>query len=343
MTGSKLFIVIAALLIVIGCSKKLDEEELEAIIQHSLQLALEGKHKEAIKYVEENTPPKQRGFRYYYLHGLVLQMESPLYNLQKYNADYLKAYELEPDNYHILVSLGQSYNILADWENAVIYLEKAVEIYTQNPNKKSDPYNSLFSAYYSLDEFEKAFIAIERAIEITPDKAWNYLDKGLILSQLEGLEPLIEYYQKAVSMDPENLMFPKYYGNRLIEMGLDDMAIEHFNKFLAIDENYYWAYADLGYIRMVNGDWEGGKEYFDRSYSILHDDPLTLMYLAFYYYFQGNLPKALDFQLDYRLSMEKSVLIYGLKTAEEFEEYFADDKLFQRLKAVVDEMKLATL
>jgi len=327
----KIVIVCVLLAIFVGCMGNRDDEELESLIEQSRQISKGGQYKEARIYLEENIKEKERNADYYLYHGLYLEFESPLYNLQKYNADYLKAYELAPDDYRILLALGQSYNLLDDWENAIIYLEKAAALYPEVHPNNPDPYGSLSNAYYLLNEFEKALEANEKALEADPDKAWNYLDKGLILSHLEGLEPLIHYYEKAVSMEPENINLPKYYGNRLIEMGEDELARELFRKFLAIDEDYYWAYADLGYIRMANGDWEEGKEYLDKSLSMINNDPFTLMYLAFYHYFQGDLPKAFDFYLDFRLSMERNVIIYKPKSKKEFEEYFADDRLFQRL------------
>ena len=340
MTRKLLMLSVIILSLNYGCAEK-RKEEVRRIHNHSHQLATAGDFREAISYMEEHIKPKERDSIYYLYHGLYLSLKDPIYNLQKYHADYKKAYELDSKNYDIALSLGQSYGLLDDYQNAIFYLEKAVELYSESL-KPSNPYSSLSLAYYDSGDYDKAFEANKKALEISPYNAWNYLDKGLILSHLEGLEPLIENYQRAVEMDPDEIEFPKYYGNRLIEMGYDDLAVEHFNSFLAEDENASWCYADLGYIKMAQGDWEGGKELLDKAESIISNDTLTHMYLAFYYYFRGKIGRAYDYYVDYRLTLEKNTLIHRPKSVKEFEEFFADDRLFQRLQKINSEQEAAS-
>ena len=261
-------------LIFVGCSErrearlKAERNEIYEILVTASEISDEGKHREAYEYLESEVKESQRDWRYYFYHGLFLQLENPIYNLQRYTADYLKAHELSPDEYRPIVFLGVSYNLADDRESAILYLEKAAELF-DGSQPRGQPYDSLARAYYQIGDYDKAYEAIEKAIKFEPDNAWIYLEKGQILSQLEGLDPLVEYYQKAVEMDPNEIEFPKYYGNRLIEMGYDELAIEHFNSFLAKDEKANWCYADLGYIKMVQGDWEGGKELLDKAESCL--------------------------------------------------------------------------
>ena len=329
------------LLLISGCSEK-REARLEAarkeIHNTAHEMSKEGKYREAYKYLETGIKESQRDWVYYFYHGLYLQLENPIYNLQRSTADYLKAHELNPDEYRPAVFLGAAYNVTDDYESAILYLEKAVKLFdTSQP--EGHPYDSLASAYYNSGDYYKAFEANTKAIEFEPDDAWNYLDKGLILSHLEGLEPLIENYQRAVEMDPDEIEFPKYYGNRLIEMGYDELAVEHFNSFLAEDENASWCYADLGYIKMAQGDWERGKELLDKAESIGSNDRITHMYLAFYHYFRGKIGRAYDYYVDYRLTWEKNTLIHKPKSVKEFEEFFANVRLFQRLQKVNSEQE----
>jgi len=318
------------LLVFSGCLQR-REVKLNETHEAAYQMSQEGRHSEAAKYLESEIKEPKRDAKYYFYHGVYLQRDDPIYNVKRFLADFQKAYELKPDRYEVVLMLGGAYSLTDDVENSILYLEKAVELF-DDTFPIGHPYGGLAASYYRVGEYEKAYEVNEKAIELSPDNAWYYNRKGLILSQLEGLEPLMEYYQKAVEMDPDEIEFPKYYGNRLIEMEYDEMAIEHFNSFLAKDENASWCYADLGYIKMVQGDWEGGKELLDKAESIISNDTLTHMYMAFYEYFHGKLSRAYDYYVKYRLSLEKYTLIYRPKSVEEFEKFFAKQVLFQRLQ-----------
>lgn len=333
MKAKKILLIGIFFILLYGCVKQ-RQERIQDSMEQAKKLAIDGNYREALKFLEEHIKEKDRDTCYYLYHGLYQELDDVLYYLPRYHEDYLKAYELDPENYDVLLRLGLSCELLNDYEKAVSYLEEAVRLSPQSNRTDSNPYGSLAIAYLETGHYEKAYNTNEYAISLSPDNAWNYLRKGLILSHLKGLNPLVEYYKKACYMDPENIEFPKYYGNRLIEMGLYDLAIEHFNKFLAIDEEYYWAYADLGYIKMAQGDLEGGKSLLDKATAIFSNDPLILKYLGFYYHFSGLEQESYDYYSKYRLSMEKSVVILKIHSEKEFIDYFSDDALFRILEKV---------
>src|SRR5690625_264015 len=101
-------------------------------------------------------------------------------NFDKAEEMLLRAVEREPEDGHIIDSLGWLYYRLGDYDNAVVQLERAVELQPQDPVIN----DHLGDAYWRLDRRREAVIQWRRALSLDPDEdevplIERKLDEGL--------------------------------------------------------------------------------------------------------------------------------------------------------------------
>ena len=121
-------------------------------------------------------------------------------------------------NYKIYFFLGKSFIEKLEYDQALLYLNKCVEL---NPTL-ADGYTELGSVYFAQRNLEKAIAFNEKAIDLSPNhpKAHNnlgyiYFTMGNTLAVNNDKVKADEYYRKAIGLLEKALIFdPKLEGTR---------------------------------------------------------------------------------------------------------------------------------
>jgi tetratricopeptide (TPR) repeat protein len=287
-------------------------------------------YKAALEILEKKIRKIDRGYFYYFYHGFFTQEQ----NFEKYSSvalsDYLKAYKINPNTYDINSSIGFVYIVLKEYEQAIPYLERANELYSPESGAPP-PYWDLAEAYLHVGRLEDAFEMNTKAIEES-EYSWQYLQRGIILSQSGDLQALRGNYEIAKKIEPDNLSLHRGYALRLVEMGYTEEAYQLYSDWIKGNESYYdWCYADMGYILMLNGNWDKSIEFLKKAETINNNDILTLQYLSFYYFFNGDYDAAYEYEAKARLQNEPSGITHWKKTTDEFIEGYKNNWQFQKL------------
>ncbi|MCJ7578295.1 MAG: tetratricopeptide repeat protein, partial [candidate division Zixibacteria bacterium] len=104
-----------------------------------------------------------------------------------------------PEEKEAFFWLGLHYYKLRQFEEAVRYYNKAIEI---DPLYKF-AYNMLAYAYNEIGDFEKSIWAINKYISIAPDEANPYDTRADLYAYNGKLDQAIESYKKALEMKPD--------------------------------------------------------------------------------------------------------------------------------------------
>ncbi|MEJ2117043.1 MAG: tetratricopeptide repeat protein [Alphaproteobacteria bacterium] len=109
---------------------------------------------------------------------------------------------------------------------------------------------------YRLGKFEEAVVFIQQALEIVPDLAEAHSDLGVVLCELNRLEEARRACETAISLNPA--LHPAYsnLGNVLKSQGDYEGAAEAYRKALAISPDYASAHANLGVVLINLGQPE---------------------------------------------------------------------------------------
>jgi tetratricopeptide (TPR) repeat protein len=181
----------------------------------------------------------------------ILYAEALLNKLNYTTEDVLRArkqfnYIIKKDskNPKALVGLATTYSFFQDSEKAFKYINQALRI---DP-KYRDAYLLKGSIYRNLGNFERAVSSYETAVQQDPDFTIGYLWLGSMYEMKE--DPIcIEYYTTAYRIEPKNpdVMYSLAYAKQ--KFGKEKAATTLYRKMVRIDNTYYEAYFQIGYMK----------------------------------------------------------------------------------------------
>lgn len=154
-----------------------------------------------------------------------------------------KLVKKEPKNTLALVGLANTYTMFGDYENSFKYINKALRI---DP-KMRDAYNLKGTNYRLLGNFERTVSSYETAVQQDPKFYEGYLMLGSLYEFKE--DPIcIEYYTTAYKLQPKSadVLYSLAYAKQ--KFGKENDAKRLYRKMLKLDEKYYEAYFQQGFL-----------------------------------------------------------------------------------------------
>jgi serine/threonine protein kinase/tetratricopeptide (TPR) repeat protein len=104
-----------------------------------------------------------------------------------------------PEDKEVFLWLGSYYQEEQQFEEAVRYYNKAIEI---DPLYKL-VYNMLAYVYYYIEDFDKSILAINKYISLAPDEANPYDTRADLYAYNGKIDQAIESYKKALKIKPD--------------------------------------------------------------------------------------------------------------------------------------------
>jgi tetratricopeptide (TPR) repeat protein len=124
---------------------------------------------------------------------------------------------------------GDSYFYLGDFDKAIKYYNKGIELKPENPEAwvmKGD-------AYYFLGDCDEAIKTYDKALELEPDNKIVEVTlflKGISYACLEDHDEALKYVDQALELNPEYVDAWEMKGELLTEMGRTKEAKVCFDK-----------------------------------------------------------------------------------------------------------------
>jgi len=197
---------------------------------------------------------------------------------------YRKLLEKSPNDLELLLSLGNLYYSMKNYELAVHYLNMVPEI-VQNHR---DALANLALSYDSLDKPDKAFEAYQRAVEANP------LDKDLIFLfgahhyERKNFRQAIQLFERILELNPVDFEAMVNIGNAYLSMA------EHNKqklKNLNINENTNSSDEILQIKNKVILNYKMATPYLERALEIQYNQPNLWRNLAIAYINTGEKEK----------------------------------------------------
>jgi Flp pilus assembly protein TadD len=148
----------------------------------------------------------------------------------------------QPNYSEVLHLLGIITAQIGEHDNAVRYIEKAIQI---NPHMYFY-YNSLGLVLSDKGLFDEAIENYNKTLKLMPDNVAAYNNLGLALAEKGLLNEAVENYKKALILKPDDAEVYNNLGLALAEKGLLDEAVENYKKALMLAPDYAAAYNNLG-------------------------------------------------------------------------------------------------
>lgn len=194
---------------------------------------------------------------------------------------------------NLLFSLGTSYLAPGNYNSAISYFDKVIEITPQ----AAEAFINRSTAYYGLRDYQRAAQDLDKAIEIDPQSSMAYSNRGNIHRILEEFDHAIQDYDRAIELNP--VYSVAYFGRGVVYAALEknNLAIKDYQKAIEINPRYTDAYYNRGVVYSSIGKYNHAIQDFD---TVLKIDPkFERAYgeRGNVYYFLANYKRALrDFE-----------------------------------------------
>jgi protein O-GlcNAc transferase len=170
-------------------------------------------------------------------------------NLQKAEFIYKNILIKRPNDVDALHLLGVLRHQLGDYDSAITYIRKAIEI----DIGFAEGYNNLGNVIRDMGQIDEAEIYYQKALQIDPNFAIAYNNLGNIYTEKKLPDKAIFFLNKALQIDPNFAEALSNLGKVLDEIEHFDEAIACCQKAIQINPNYANAYYNLGTIFFNKG------------------------------------------------------------------------------------------
>ena len=170
------------------------------------------------------------------------------------------------DPSQIYFLLGKYYFNNNDYENAIKYLEKSIEL-SQDSAKG---YYNLGIAYYYNKEYSQAVQNLKKAVGLDPNYAKAHYSLALLYYKNNDLDNAINYLSKTIELEPSNpnanFDIAVAYVDRfrakesagVISSDLGDLrkGLQYYNKVLELDSEFAHASSNAKIVQEVLNTYE---------------------------------------------------------------------------------------
>lgn len=237
--------------------------------------------------------------------------------------------------------LGSAYSALGDWENAVAYLQEAIET-----KEEVDTVFQLGFTYFQQEEYQRAnelFYQV-KSMDHTYTSMYPYLAKGLeeeqeidraaeiieeglkqdqtnYLLYIIGASILIKqgkegqaelYYQQARELEPENESITIQYTNFLLYQGRFEEVVDMIQEALQqqdADPQFYW---NLAIAQNELEEYEAANNAFEKAYPFFEESSEFLKQYALFLQEDGQIEKFQEVGKKYLILRPNDVEIQDL-------------------------------
>jgi spermidine synthase len=175
---------------------------------------------------------------------------------------------------HLYLSLAISKRETGDYTEAILFLEKAVNLRDTVPLY----YEELINTYFLSNQPLMAVKVASDAIKLFPKNAVFYKLKGTGFSMQNKLKLAMEFLEKAIYINPNDYESFNELGLVYGKQGQYEMSIKYFDKSIELNNKESKVYYNRGFSKSLLGDYMSAILDFDQA--ILLNEKYTLAYLA---------------------------------------------------------------
>ena len=142
------------------------------------------------------------------------------------------------------------------------------------------------------NKFYEVISECEKLIKKFPDKSHLYNMCGLAYQRIKNIDVSINYFKKAIKLDPKDLGVQNNLANSYKHLYQYDLAENIFLDILNKKKDYLPAIANLAILKRKLNDFKNTVKLYEQAVIIQKNDPSLLSALASAYQSSGNFTKA---------------------------------------------------
>ena len=177
-----------------------------------------------------------------------------------------------------------------NWDLAIDHLEKSIELDKSNRASLELAADIL----YSTDKKKQALGYYQRALSAGKEEGELLYKLGKTSLELGLDNDAIDYFNRTLMLDGAHPMAYIGRGEAKLNLELYDAAISDFNSALQIDENFAQAYRGKGFAFTKQGNYYNGIKELNRAIELSPEDGLAYYYRGLTYIRSYNEKKACE-------------------------------------------------
>lgn len=185
--------------------------------------------------------------------------------------NYQKAYEENPKNLDVTINLANAYDELKDFDKAIEFYNKAIEI----DKTCALAFNNRGYSYFNKKEYENALQDYDKAILLNPKLQIAKDNRTRLLEVIAEKEE----FKDIISKSEQGQKDWQYYfnlGMAEARLGEYQKAKDAYNQALSLNSNYAQAYLFRGILEHGKGNLDDANS--DYSHALKIDDKLIDAY-----------------------------------------------------------------
>lgn len=172
-----------------------------------------------------------------------------------------KGFELAPNHFGILSTLGSYYLNNNDFNNALKYAQKAVDEHPKN----ADAYFNIAIMYIQMQRQQEAVPVLNKAVELNPNLSHAHYNLGCLYYGNQQLEQAVACFEKVLDIDPNFLAANINMGQACLDLQVYEKAIKYYEKALELDASRVDLYASLGMAYHALKKFDEAQPYFEKT------------------------------------------------------------------------------
>ncbi|MGQ0810145.1 MAG: tetratricopeptide repeat protein, partial [Nitrospiraceae bacterium] len=164
--------------------------------------------------------------------------------------EYQAALRTDPTSSFLKSRLAALYFTMGDSAMAVRYADEVADGTPQD----NQVLTQIAGVYAGTGHAEKALPLLDRVIEQDPSKSESYFSKGLILLNLKRVEEAEQALQQGVKVGPDSPVGHYYLGRIGVETKRYDLAVNQFERAIALNSSFEPAYLALAGVHESQQD-----------------------------------------------------------------------------------------
>jgi len=164
----------------------------------------------------------------------------------------------EPENPQALIGLSRAFRMNREWEQAAILLNRAVELYPNMLEARTDRARFNWGQGYLIH----ALADMDEAKRIAPRDYWIAIDRGNLLLEMGRRSMALEEFSRAVEINPREHLAYIFTAGLKDEFGDHDGAANDYAILARLRPDYYFGLEGLGLHQMRVGNWAAARDTF---------------------------------------------------------------------------------
>ncbi len=184
--------------------------------------------------------------------------------------------------------LGTAYQGLGNMDKAASAFAKAL-----SGNENSTDYLNLAILYKNSKQTKKAIEYFEKALKLDPTLEAIYLNLGNLYLELNQFESAISVLKRGIKINPDFAAYYSTMGHVYLQLEDYQAAADAYKKVIELNQHAYQAYYYLGKINIELKDFESAEYYFKEAVKYNQDYALAYIALGDIYLSWGENYKAI--------------------------------------------------